>query len=299
MQYHTSKSTTELLTQVRELELTAGRNATNRLMGNYETRIPGQGLLFREARRYVYGESIRKIDWNMSARMNEPYVRIFDEERQRNVLVALDVSESMHCGWQRLTKIEFALEMAATLIYSAAKAGDRVAALTFDEDSLTSTGRALTGRRAIFTGIETIIAGADSSPRREKLTDIRTVFQNLEAMRMKPAVVFIISDFIDEDIPDDLRYARMAHDISFLHIYDKLEYVPESPVRQSIRSSEKGMYFPVADLDHHYPLKSKHNFLSEAAGRYGFFAASFSTDMTVNRALEAYFHNRRRRQLYA
>ena len=121
----------DLLRKVRRLELVARRNVSSLFAGNYLTTILGQGLEFHEARRYVPGDSVRRIDWKMTARRGVPYVRTFLEERQREIFIALDVSPSMATGWQDKTKLEVAVEMAASLAVSAVDSGDRLGFVTF------------------------------------------------------------------------------------------------------------------------------------------------------------------------
>ncbi|HMV80271.1 MAG TPA: DUF58 domain-containing protein, partial [Leptospiraceae bacterium] len=108
----------DLLQRVRNLELVGRKNAHSLLNGEYSTKIPGNGLQFHEARKYVSGESIRLIDWNITARQGEPYVKVLLEEREREIVIALDLSQSMHSGFQDRTKLEYAVELAASVAVS-------------------------------------------------------------------------------------------------------------------------------------------------------------------------------------
>ena len=153
----------DLLHRVRHLEIAGRRNVASLLRGNYRTSFRGTGLDFHEARRYVPGEPIRSIDWRMTARRRAPYVRVHLEERQREVFLAVDISPSMFTGWQARTKIETALEIAATLAASAQEAGDRIATLTFS-DRVHGFTPPRAGRRGLFAALRTLLEAQHEGP---------------------------------------------------------------------------------------------------------------------------------------
>ncbi len=284
----------ELLTAVRELELVARRNVSSLLAGNYLTTIPGQGIEFHEARRYVPGEPARSIDWKMTARLGRPYVRVHLEERQREIFVALDVSPSMHAGWQQRTKLETAVELAATLAVSAVGAGDRLGLLTFaDRVLLVMTPRP--GRRQLFRVLKALVAARDAAPRPAPVSDPRAAIHAVQRLRGRRFVIFLISDFIDHDLPDDLRYVQRRHDLSLLHVYDPLEYGPPGPVRLAVRSPEGAAGWSVLRPGATGDLAAMEAFLERTAGRQGVARASISTADPVGGALADFFHRKRRR----
>ncbi|MEM1178363.1 MAG: DUF58 domain-containing protein [Acidobacteriota bacterium] len=226
----------ELLRRVRRLELIGRHNAAGLRPGDYSTKIRGSGLIFEEPRKYVPGDEARRIDWNITARLGGvPHVRVHSEERQREVLLLLDVSPSMHFGSRRLTKLETAVELAATLAVSTVHAGDRLGFVTF-ADRVLSDLPPREGRAQLFRVLRSMLD--DTRPWRRPVaqSDPRTAIHAVERRRGRFSI-FLISDFIDHDIPDDLRYLRARHDVTLLHVFDPLEYAdPEGKAPVSLRA---------------------------------------------------------------
>ncbi len=213
----------ELLKRVRRLEYRAMKNSFSFLRGNYVTRVRGRGMDFHEARKYVYGESIRQIDWNITARMCEPYVRIYNEEREREVFIVLDISPSMHGGWQDMRKIEYAVEIAVSLAYSAVYSGDRLGYLTYS-DEVIDFSLPLEGKVQFMRALKTFYRRAVEKPSRTDFSDMRQAVHRIQRIRGKRSVIFFLSDFIEEDIPEDIKYLQAKHDVVLFHLYDPLEY---------------------------------------------------------------------------
>lgn len=289
-----------LLRQVRRLELAARRNAVGLLASDYLTAIPGRGMIFHETRKYVPGEPVRRIDWNITARLGEPYVKVHLEERQREVFVALDVSPSMHSGLGAKTKLEVGVELAATLAVSAINAGDRLGHILF-ADQLLASARPRGGRGQLFRTLRALLAHTAPWTRPVAESDVRAAVHAVERHRRGRFVVFLISDFIDRDLPDDLKYLRSRHDVSLLHVYDPLEYAaPDDAVRFPAFAPEG----PTDNAAPGHPLRPGETgdlatlqaFLRQRCGRYGLGLASFSTALPVASTLDRYFHHKRRQQ---
>ncbi len=288
---------TELIKKVKELELVAHKNAFSILSGEYVTSLPGRGLMFHEARKYIPGESIRMIDWNITARLGEPYVKVLLEEREREVMIALDVSPSMRTGWQEKTKLEYAVELAATLAISAVGSRDKVGYVLFNHKVVNSS-IPKSGKLQLFRSLKAMLQELDKEEI-SSFTDIRVVFHEIQKYKNKKYIVFVISDFIDRDIPEDLKYARAEHDISFLHIYDPLEYeltenllVPVfSPEKEDILN--KGILHPGETGG----LESIQNFLRQQGIKYKITVDSFSTRDQIHKKLKNFFHKKKRRIL--
>lgn len=284
-----------LLKRTRVLEIIARRNVSSILSGEYLTGVPGEGLEFHEARHYVPGDPVRHIDWNMTARMDEPYVRTYLEEREREVIVAVDVSPSMRTGWQERTKIETAVEIAATLAASAVSAGDKVGLVTFD-DAARDVLRPRSGRAQLMRVVRSLLERMDAEPRAVKESDPRAAIHAVQAWRNRRFVVFLVSDFVDHDVPEDLAYMRRQHDVSLLHVFDPLEYPPDgskSPLRMPVFAPEgprnAGWWRPGDTED----FATVTGFLGRAARKRGIFAESISTADPVGPALAAFFHHKR------
>jgi len=284
----------ELLRRVSLLEIAARRNAASLGPGRYRTSIPGRGLDFHELRRYVPGEPARRIDWNVTARLGEPYVKVHLEERQRKVQIALDLSPSMDAGFARRTKLEVAVELAATLAVSAIDAGDRLGWVHF-ADRVHETARPQGGRTQLFRALRAMLRSAEAPPA-TAVSDPRAAIHAIESQPGGPFVVFLISDFIDHDLPDDLRYVRERHDVSLFHVYDPLEYGPAIDAVVAGRSPEGGRRGSVrpGELG---PLEEMLAFLEREGARRGLDLASFSTAEPVGAALDRFFHRKRRRPL--
>ncbi len=288
----TTDSISTLLRQIRVLELAARHNAAGLVAGDYLTSIRGQGMVFHETRKYVPGEPMRSIEWNITARLGEPYVKVHLDERQRDVVIALDVSPSMHLGFQRKTKLEYAVELAATLAVSAIEGGDRVGHVIFADEVLDES-RPRGGRKQLFRLLRALVEHAVPWTRPVAESDPRAAFHAVERHRRSHFVVFLISDFIDHDVPEDLKYVRARHDVSLLHVYDPLEYAREAPLvfqgyspeggtRARLRPGEVGSFEDMS------------RFLRQECSRYRIAFDSFSTAVPVPAALDHFFHRKQR-----
>lgn len=280
----------DLLTRVRALELVAKRNVTSQYTGNYVTTVRGGGMEFHEARHYQPGDPERHIDWNMTARFDAPYVRTFLEEREREVVVAVDVSASMYAGWQERSKLETAVEIAATLALSAVEAGDRLGFVLFDDHVVAQAPPR--GGKAQLHRLLRALAG-QTRPRRTPGSDPREAIHAIQALPGRRHVVFLISDFIDHDVPDDLRYLGDQHDVSLVHVYDPFEYAGPGPVRLLAASTEGPGGLRRVGTDVAGTLDDMHSFLRAAAHRLGLMTLPVSTTDPIGRTLAAYFHRRR------
>jgi uncharacterized protein (DUF58 family) len=283
----------ELLRKVRELELVARRNAAGLLAGNYVTAVRGRGMMFHEARRYVPGDDTRLIDWKMTARLREPYVRVHLDEREREIFIALDVSPSMKTGWQEKTKMEYAVELAATLAVSAVASRDRVGWVLFSNRALDSAPPA-GGSCQLFRCLKAFLLGARPSADPCPESDPRAAIHAVQAIRGRRFVVFIISDFIDHDVPDDLRYVQARHDVSLLHVYDPLEFADTSRIRVPAFSPEGKPSYGLVSPGFGENLMAFRSFLGAEASKYRMAVHSFSTRTAVAPSLREFFDHRRR-----
>lgn len=283
----------DLLARVRLLEMVARKNAAGLLSGDYVTTIPGQGLLFHETRKYVPGEPARRIDWNITARLGEPYVKVHLEERQRDVIIALDVSPSMHAGFQEKTKLETAIELAATLSVAAIDSGDRLGWVLFADQDL-EHARPRGGKPQLFRALRALLDHTGAWDRPVTVSDPRAAIHAIEAMGGHRFVVFLISDFIDHDVPEDLKYLRAHHDVSLLHVYDPVEYSTTDAVRFAAHSAEGESTLAAVTPGSTGPLGEMRSFLAREASRHRISVGSFSTGDAVSDALSRFLHTKRR-----
>ena len=291
---------TELLARIRLLELVARRNAAGLLAGDYVTSIPGRGLLFHETRKYVPGEPARRIDWNITARLGEPYVKVHLEERQRDVIVALDISPSMHTGFQAKSKLELGVELAATLAVSAIESGDRLGHVLF-ADRVIDESRPRGGRQQLFQVLRSLLAGTEPWKREIDQSNPRVALEAIERQPGRRFVVFLISDFIDHDVPEDLKYIRARHDVSLLHVFDPVEFEVTDAVRFRAVSPERSLGTSKGPAPRWISPGETGNFeemaeyLEKEASHHRIAAASFSTADSVVESLGGFLSAKRRR----
>lgn len=284
----------KLLQRVKELELVSRHNCSALMSGTFASSIPGRGLIFHESRRYVEGDDVRSIDWNMTARLLEPYVRVFLDEREREIFIALDISNSMKSGWQKHTKISYGIEMAATLIFSAHQNRDKFGLVLFAGNVLKTLNPA-GGRRHLFECLKALAEAPLYSKQETGDSDPRSACHKIESLKGRRFVIFMISDFIDDDLPDDLRYLRARHDVNLLRIYDPLERVQNDRLKLWGYSPEKRGAEPGSSIWTPV-IKKKENPdpLIQAANRMRILAEDFSTAIRVPDNLMKMFHRKRK-----
>ena len=208
----------ELLRHVRRLEIRARRLVAERLLGQYHSVFRGRGLEFSEVRQYQPGDDVRIIDWNVTARMGQPYVKKFVEERELTVLLAVDVSASQEFGTAAQSKAEVSAELAALLAFAAVANHDRVGLLAFSEgvEAFVPPGK---GSRHVLRLVRTLLGLRPARPG----TDIANAVGYLQRVLRRRAIVFLISDFLDEGYEASLRYAARRHDLIALALTDPRE----------------------------------------------------------------------------
>lgn len=281
-----------LLRQTRALEIAARRNVTSTLAGNYVTRVRGSGMEFHEARPYRPGDPERTIDWNMTARLGEPWVRVFLEEREREVVVALDVSASMHAGWQARSKLETAVEVAATIGLSAIEAGDRLGFLTF-RDRVDRLHRPLGGRAQLHRMLRCLVEASHEPPVRTDSSDPRAAIHAIQALGQRRLVVFLVSDFLDHDVPEDLRFLGWRHDVTLVHVFDPFEHAGPGPVRLLAHAPEGSGEVALTGIDCGGPLGATEGWLRRAATPLGIDVHPVACTDPIGRSLASFFHRKR------
>jgi len=198
----------ELLRALRRIEITTNRLATEQLSGNYTSGFKGQGLAFREVRQYQPGDDIRTIDWNVSARMNETYVKVFVEEREMTVMLVVDVSASQHFGTQNLNKWRLAAEVGAVCAFSAIKHNDRVG-LILSSDQIERIVPPKKGQKHVMRVVREILGAA---PERTG-TDLKVALETLYSVARRRSVAFVMSDFFASGYDRALALAAARHDV--------------------------------------------------------------------------------------
>jgi len=211
--------TKELLKKVRKIEIKTRRLSDHIFSGEYHTSFKGRGMTFSEVRQYQFGDDIRAIDWNVTARYNEPYIKVFEEERELTMMLMVDISGSESFGTKNQTKNEIVTEIAATMAFSATQNNDKIGLILFsDEIELYIPPKK--GKSHVLRIIRELI---EFSPKSNK-TNISQALKFLSGTQKKKAIVFMISDFItDDDYEKTLKIAGKKHDITGVRVYDVRE----------------------------------------------------------------------------
>ena len=212
--------TTELLKKVRKIEIKTRGLSRQIFAGEYHSAYKGRGMAFSEVREYQYGDDIRSIDWNVTARFNHPYIKVFEEERELTVMLLIDTSGSREFGSRAMLKKNMITEIAAVLAFSAIHNNDKIGVIFFTNkvEKYISPQK---GRKHILHVIRELINFQPEN----KNTDLSEPLRYLTNVIKKRCTAFILSDFIAPDFEKPLRIAGSKHDIAALEIYDKRETV--------------------------------------------------------------------------
>ena len=210
--------TSELLKKVRKIDIKTKGLSKQVFSGEYHSAFKGRGMAFSEVRNYIPGDEIRTIDWNVTARFNEPYVKVFEEERELTVMLIVDISGSESFGSDELLKREFIAEIGAVLAFSATQNNDKIGAILFS-DQIELYIPPKKGRKHILRIIRELIEFKPNS----NLTNIGDVVQHFNNLVKKRAIAFLISDFIGQNLEKALKITAKKHDLIALRIYDQRE----------------------------------------------------------------------------
>ena len=211
-------STSALLKKVRKIEIKTKGLSNHIFAGEYHTAFKGKGMAFSEVREYQPGDDIRSIDWNVTARYNSPFVKVFEEEREMTVMLLIDVSASGNFGTQEQFKRELATELAAILAFSAIKNNDKVGVIFFT-DKVEQFIPPKKGKSHILRIIREVLAFEPKG----KGTDIAGALEYFSAVIKKRSICFILSDFMSKEFEKPLKIASKKHDLVALRIYDTRE----------------------------------------------------------------------------
>jgi len=210
--------TKELLKKVRKIEIKTRRLSDHMFGGEYHSTFKGRGMTFSEVRQYQFGDDVRNIDWNVTARYKEPYIKVFEEERELTMMLMADISGSELFGTDAQFKNEIITEIAATLAFSATQNNDKIGLILFtDEIELYIPPKK--GKSHVLRIIRELL---EFQPKSKK-TDLAMALKFLRNIMKKKAIVFVLSDFITDGYKDTLKIAAGKHDITGIRIYDRRE----------------------------------------------------------------------------
>ena len=210
--------TKELLKKVRKIEIKTKRLSDHIFGGEYQSTFKGRGMAFSEVRQYQFGDDVRAIDWNVTARYNDTFIKVFEEEIELTMMLIIDISGSNFFGSDSLFKNEYVTELAATLAFSATKNNDKVGLILFtDEIELYIPPKK--GRFHILRIIRELLEFKSKS----KKTDINRALEFFSGVLKKKAIAFLMSDFISSDYEKTLRIAAKKHDLTGIRVFDRRE----------------------------------------------------------------------------
>ncbi len=229
---------TDIIKKVRQIEIKTRGLSNNIFAGEYHSAFKGRGMTFSEVREYQYGDDIRNIDWNVTARFNHPYIKIFEEERELTVMLMIDVSGSREFGTSYKFKKNVITEMAAVLAFSAIQNNDKIGVIFFS-DRIEKFIPPKKGKKHILHIIRQLISYTPE----HRQTNISEALKYLTNAIKKRCTTFIISDFIDDSFEDALKIANQKHDVVALKVYDKRETEIPGIGLIKLKDAESGEYY--------------------------------------------------------
>ena len=285
--------TKELLKKVRKIEIKTRKLSDNIFGGEYHSTFKGRGMTFSEVRPYQFGDDIRNIDWNVTARYNEPFVKVFEEERELTLMLMVDVSGSELFGTEQQFKSEFITEIAATLAFSALQNNDKTGLILFS-DQIELYIPPKKGKSHVLRIIRELI---EFQPKSFK-TNISEALQFLSRVTKKKAIVFMLSDFMDKGYEKPIQIAAKKHDITGFRIYDKKETELPNLGYIMVKDAETGMLMRVntssAAVRKEYAKQYREtvNYFETLWQKSGAGVVSCRDDESYTQKLLGYFKNR-------
>jgi len=209
--------TREIIKKVRKIEIKTRGLSSNIFAGQYHSAFKGRGMAFSEVREYQFGDDVRDIDWNVTARFHRPYVKVFEEERELTVMLLIDVSGSLDFGTQKQMKRDMVTEIAATIAFSAIQNNDKIGVVFFS-DKIEKYIPPKKGRKHILYIIREML---DFQPE-SKRTDVKQAVEFLSSVQKRRTTAFILSDFyVRDDFQQSLQICNRKHDVVAIQVYDQ------------------------------------------------------------------------------
>lgn len=285
--------TKEILKKVRKIEIKTRRLSDHIFSGEYHTSFKGRGMTFSEVRQYQFGDDVRAIDWNVTARYNEPYIKVFEEERELTMMLMADVSGSESFGTKNQFKREIVTEIAATMAFSATQNNDKIGLILFsDEIELFIPPKK--GKSHVLRIIRELI---EFQPKSKK-TDVSQALKFLSGVLKKKAIVFLISDFMSDDYEHNLKIAAKRHDITGVRVYDQREEKIPNLGLVNMTDAETGQTMLVntgskqVRLEYEKYYQGRVKYFNETFSRCGAGSLSTRVDESYVTKLLGYFKSR-------
>lgn len=286
-------NTKELLKKVRKIEIKTRKLSNNIFGGEYHSAFKGRGMTFSEVRKYQYGDDVRTIDWNVTARYREPYVKVFEEERELTLMLLVDISGSSNFGTRTKLKNEILTEIAATLAFSALNNNDKVGLVLFS-NKIELFIAPKKGKIHILRIIRELLNYESTSLK----TNISKALEFLSQVQKKKAIIFILSDFIDSDYSKSVQLLSKKHDLTGVRIFDLFEKELQKSGLLFVNDAETGRKLWINSsskkVRESYNLSFRKNadYFKNTFSKNGAGAIALSTDDEYVKTLLNYFKNR-------
>jgi uncharacterized protein (DUF58 family) len=285
--------TKDLLKKVRKIEIKTRRLSNHIFSGEYHTSFKGRGMTFSEVRQYQYGDDIRAIDWNVTARYNEAHIKVFEEERELTMMLMVDISGSSAFGTKNALKEDIVTEISAVMAFSATQNNDKIGLILFS-DQIELYIPPKKGKSHVLRIIRELIEFQPKSNR----TDVAQALKFLSSTQKKKGIVFLISDFMAEEYEHTLKIASKKHDIIGIRVYDiREESIPNLGVvpmldaeTGSVALINTGSKQVRMNYEKHYHEKVK--YFKETFSKCGAGALSSRVDESYVTKLLGYFKSR-------
>lgn len=287
----------EIFKKVRKIEIKT-RGLSNQIFsGHYHSVFKGRGMAFSEVREYQYGDDIRNIDWNVTARFNHPYIKVFDEERELTVMLLIDVSGSNQFGTQHALKQEVITEIAAVLAFSAIQNNDKVGVIFFSNQ----VEKFIPPKKGLTHILRIIRELIDFEPAHRE-TNIAEALRYLTNAIKKRCTAFLFSDFLDKGFQDAIKIANKKHDLIAVQVFDERETEIPNVGLIRVKNAETGKRIWVDTTDRKIRQRyqkwfnSHQNFLNDLFLRSGVDVARVKTDQDYVKPLMNLFNRREARR---
>lgn len=287
----------ELLKKVRKLEIKTRRLVDSTFAGEYHSAFKGQGLEFDEVRPYQFGDDIRTIDWNVTAKTGEPFIKQFKEEREQTLFVLFDISGSEDFGQDDENKLMIGAELTAIFAFSAMKNNDKFGLITFT-DEIERFYAPKKGRKHVLAALRGLLNHQPESPR----TSVREAVDYVRKVLRRRSVVIVISDFLDEGYAHSIQHLARKHELILIRLFNPQEIIQKStgiiPVYDS--ESRRMTWINSGDMRYRQQLGQKfvdiHSRLEDLSKRHGIDYLSLSTASNYIVELEKFFRKRNARK---
>lgn len=285
--------TTQLLQKIRKIEIKTHGLSREWFSGQYHSAFKGRGMTFSEVREYQYGDDVKNIDWNVTARANTPYIKVYEEEKELNLTLLVDISASSFFGTGSSTKKEIMTEIAATLAFSAIENNDKVSVLFFSDkiEKVIPPGK---GRKHVLRIIHDLLHFEPSSSQ----SGIQAALEYFINLKKKHTTCFLLSDFRDKYYENGIRIAARKHDFIGIQIYDPREAALPSIGVVPIRDSETDQILwldtdnPSTKASYKKAFEDQRKYFVDSFKKCGCDHLSLSTDSSYVKELVKFFHKR-------